>query len=86
MKMSDFKCPLADKKLCPDHELYHYAANKIAVEDAQRLMKISELETQLETAYDEIKQVIEEMKKLTWKQEIKKVKDELKDAGSLAVQ
>lgn len=56
-----FKCPLGDRNKCPDHELFHYAANKVMIENAQYVNKIKELRGRLEAAYREIDAVVNEM-------------------------
>lgn len=63
--MSEFKCPLINKNDCPEHQLFHYAVNKVQVEKAEHLLKIKELETRLQAAYSEIGLIIDEMRKLT---------------------
>lgn len=77
------KCPLRDKRECPDHELFHYAANKISVEQAEHLMVIKDLEKRLQAAYSEIGLIMDAMCKLTGKPlRAKENKNELQNADT----
>lgn len=62
--MSDFKCPLEDKKKCPDHELYHFAANKMMMENAGHIKLLKELDARLQAAQKEIEEIAAEMERL----------------------
>ena len=64
-----FKCPLGDK--CPEHELFHFAANKIQIESAEYIMKIKELKKRLKVAQKEISVIIDELRKLAQESEEK---------------
>ena len=57
-------CPLEEGKNCPEHNLFHFAVNKVSEESAARVAMIKELTIRLHVAYKELESIMEGLKKL----------------------
>lgn len=60
----EFKCPVANPNDCPKNKLFHFAVNKMMVENSEYVLKIKELKARLKKIQHDFDAVVKDMKSL----------------------